>query len=68
MLPKSYETIRHYIVKIIIYFNWGTNQEILESINNKLKLIKRRAYGFKILLFLNFNFFKISILLVNSTS
>ena len=37
--PKSFGTIKRWIGEIIAYFD--------EGINNKLKLIKRRAYGFR---------------------
>ncbi|XHU96754.1 MAG: transposase [cyanobacterium endosymbiont of Rhopalodia gibba] len=33
--------------EIITYFYQRTSQGIIKEINNKLKLIKRRAYGFK---------------------
>ncbi len=45
--PKSFGTIRRWIGEIIAYFDEGTTQGVVEGINNKLKLIKRRAYGFR---------------------
>ena len=45
--PKSFGTIRRWIGDIIAYFDEGTTQGVVEGINNKLKLIKRRAYGFR---------------------
>lgn len=45
--PKSCGTIRRWIGEIIAYFDQGTTQGTVEGINNKLKLIKRRAYGFR---------------------
>ena len=33
--------------KIIAYFDNGTTSGVVEGINNKLKLIKRSAYGFR---------------------
>jgi transposase len=45
--PKSCGTIRRWIGEIIAYFDQGTTQGVVEGINNKLKLIKRRAYGFR---------------------
>ncbi|ACK66966.1 transposase IS204/IS1001/IS1096/IS1165 family protein [Rippkaea orientalis PCC 8801] len=47
LYPKSCGTIRRWIGEIIAYFDQGTTQGIVEGINNKLKLIKRRAYGFR---------------------
>ncbi len=52
--PKSFGTIRRWIGEIIAYFDEGTTQGIVEGINNKLKLIKRRAFGFR-----NFDNFQI---------
>jgi transposase len=46
--PKSCGTIIRWIGEIIAYFDRRTTQGVVEGINNKLKLIKRKAYGFKI--------------------
>ena len=51
-LPESYGTIIRWLGEIIAYFDNGTTQGVVEGINNKLKLIKRRGYGFR-----NFNNF-----------
>lgn len=56
--PQSLETIRRWIDEIIAYFDSRTTNGMVEGINNKLKLIKRNAYGFK-----NFNNFKFRSLL-----
>lgn len=56
--PQSLETIRKWIDEIIAYFDSRTTNGMVEGINNKLKLIKRNAYGFK-----NFNNFKFRSLL-----
>jgi transposase len=45
--PKSCGTIRRWIGEIIAYFDNRTTQGVVEGINNKLKLIKRRGYGFR---------------------
>ncbi len=45
--PKSCGTIRRWMGEIIAYFDEGTTQGVVEGINNKLKLIKRRGYGFR---------------------
>ena len=45
--PESCQTIRRWIGEIIAYFDRGTTQGIVEGLNNKLKLIKRKAYGFR---------------------
>lgn len=47
LFPKSSQTIRRWIGEIIAYFDQRTSQGIVEGINNKIKLIKRRAYGFR---------------------
>ena len=44
--------------EIVTYFDERTTQGIVEGINNKLKLIKRRAFGFR-----NFNNFQLRSLL-----
>ncbi|AOY82248.2 transposase [Moorena producens JHB] len=51
--PKSKKTIIRWIGKIIGYFDNRTTNGVVEGINNKLKLIKRAAYGF-----INFENFK----------
>ncbi len=45
--PKSFVTIKRWIGEIIAYFDEGTTQGVVEGINHKLKLIKRRAFGFR---------------------
>ena len=56
--PNSSGTIIRWLGEIISYFKNRTTQGIVEGINNKLKLIKRKAYGFK-----NFDNFRLRILL-----
>ncbi len=56
--PKSFGTIKRWIGEIISYFDEGTTQGVVEGLNNKLKLIKRRAFGFR-----NFDNFQIRSLL-----
>ena len=56
--PKSFGTIKRWIGEIVTYFDERTTQGIVEGINNKLKLIKRRAFGFR-----NFNNFQLRSLL-----
>ena len=45
--PKSLGTIKRWIGEIIAYFDERTTQGVVEGINNKLKLIKRRAFGLR---------------------
>lgn len=45
--PSSCGTIRRWIGEIIAYFDHRTTQGGVEGINNKLKLIKRRGFGFR---------------------
>ena len=47
VFPKSCGTIIRWIGEIIAYFDRRTTQGVVEGINNKLKLIKRKAYGFR---------------------
>ncbi|MFL9455865.1 ISL3 family transposase [Tolypothrix bouteillei VB521301_2] len=56
--PNSNNTIIRWFDEIIAYFDNRTSSGIVEGINNKLKLIKRSAYGFR-----NFENFRIRCLL-----
>ena len=56
--PNSNSTIIRWFDEIIAYFDNGTTSGTVEGINNKLKLIKRSAYGFR-----NFHNFQIRCLL-----
>lgn len=56
--PKSCRTISRWIDEILAYFDHRTTQGIVEGINQKIKLIKRRAYGLT-----NFNSFRRRVLL-----
>jgi transposase len=58
IFPQSFDTIRRWIGEIIAYFDNGTTQGAVEGINNKIKLIKRRGYGFR-----NFSNFQIRCML-----
>ncbi|WP_407635881.1 MULTISPECIES: transposase [Kamptonema] len=41
---KSANTIKRWFSEIVGYFEQRTNNGIVEGINNKLKLLKRRGY------------------------
>ena len=56
--PKSCQTIKRWIDEILAYFDNRTTQGAVEGINQKIKLIKRRAYGLT-----NFNNFRRRVLL-----
>jgi transposase len=45
--PDSVKTITNWLDEIIAYFDNRTTSGVVEDINNKLKLIKRSAYGFR---------------------
>jgi transposase len=45
--PDSQNTIIRWLDEIIAYFDYKTRSGVVEGINNKLKLIKRSAYGFR---------------------
>ena len=45
--PNSCGTIIRWLDEIIPYFKNRTTQGIVEGLNNKLKLIKRKGFGFK---------------------
>lgn len=55
---ESQKTIMRWLGEIISYFERRTSNGVVEGINNKLKLIKRAAYGFR-----NFHNFRIRCLL-----
>jgi transposase len=57
--PQSLETIKKWMDEVIAYFDRRTTNGIVEGINNKLKLTKRNAYGFR-----NFNNFTFRSLLI----
>lgn len=44
---KSVGTITRWRSEIVGYFEQGTTNNVVEGINNKLKLIKRSGYGFR---------------------
>src|SRR5919199_4863036 len=56
--PASQNTIIRWLDEIIAYFDNRTTSGVVEGINNKLKLIKRSAYGFR-----NFENYRIRCLL-----
>ena len=56
--PKSCQTIRRWLEEILGYFDERTTQGVVEGINQKIKLIKRRAFGLR-----NFNNFRRRLLL-----
>lgn len=56
--PKSIGTMVRWFGEIVGYFDGKTTSGPVEGINNKLKLIKRLAYGFR-----NFNNFRLRSLL-----
>ena len=56
--PKASQTIIRWFGEIVNYFDNRTTNGVVEGINNKLKLIKRAAYGFA-----NFENFKLRSLL-----
>ncbi len=47
VFTKSCQKIRNWFGEIISYFERRTTNGVVEGINNKLKLIKRRADGFR---------------------
>ena len=56
--PSSQQTIKRWLNEIVAYFDNRTTSGVVEGINNKLKLIKRSAYGFR-----NFDNFRLRCLL-----
>ena len=56
--PKSCQTISRWIDEILAYFDNRTTQGVVEGINQKIKLIKRKAFGLT-----NFDSFRRRVLL-----
>lgn len=56
--PKSCRTISRWIDEILAYFDHRTTQGVVEGINQKIKLIKRKAFGLT-----NFSSFRRRVLL-----
>lgn len=57
LFPTFRKTLANWDDRIANYFHQRTTSGIVEGINNKLKLIKRRAFGFR-----NFEHFRIRVL------
>nr|CAO87140.1 unnamed protein product [Microcystis aeruginosa PCC 7806] len=47
VVKQSDTPIRNWFGEIISYFERRTTNGMVEGINNKIKLIKRRGYGFR---------------------
>jgi len=56
--PESVRTIIRWFGEVVGYFESGTTQGTVSGINNRLKLIKRKGYGFR-----NFDNFRLRSLL-----
>lgn len=56
--PQSCRTIIRWLDEILAYFDNRTTQGVVEGINQKIKLIKRRAFGLT-----NFDSFRRRVLL-----
>jgi transposase len=46
-LPKTVKTIKNWFGEIVGYFERRTTNGVVEGINNRLKVLKRCAFGFK---------------------
>ena len=46
-LKKFARKLKHYLGGIIAHCRWPLHTSLLEGINNKIKVIKRMAYGFR---------------------
>lgn len=45
--PKTVKTLKNWFVEIVGYFEQRTTNAMVEGINNRLKVLKRCAFGFK---------------------
>jgi transposase len=59
LFPEFGKTLANWAYRITNYFHQRTTSGIIEGINNKIKLIKRRAFGFR-----NFEYFRIRVMAV----
>lgn len=57
LFPQFRKTLANWIHRIANYFCHRTTSGVVEGINNKIKLIKRRAFGFR-----NFEHFRIRVI------
>jgi len=57
LFPDFRKTLLNWLDKITNYFRQRTTSSIVEGINNKIKLIKRRAFGFR-----NFENFRLRVI------
>jgi len=57
LFPKFRKTLSSWMDKIANYFHQRTTSGMVEGINNKVKLIKRRAFGFR-----NFQNFRLRVM------
>lgn len=57
LFPKFRKTLSNWMDKIANYFHQRTTSGMVEGINNKIKLIKRRAFGFR-----NFGNFRLRVI------
>ena len=57
LFPKFRRTLANWMDRIANYFCHRTTSGVVEGINNKIKLIKRRAFGFR-----NFEHFRIRVI------
>lgn len=57
LFPSFRQTLKNWMDKIANYFHSRTTNGIVEGINNKIKLIKRRAFGFR-----NFESFRLRVI------
>ena len=44
----EYHNFDHEIIEVVGYFERRTNRGMVEGINNRLKVIKRNGFGFKV--------------------
>ena len=59
LFPEFRKTLANWADRITNYFHQRITSTIVEGINNKIKLIKRRAFGFR-----NFEYFRIRVMAV----
>ncbi len=56
MLKKFAETLGIHKIRILSYYDYAISTGPLEGINNKIKTMKRQAYGYR-----DFEFFKLKL-------
>jgi transposase len=62
MLKAFAKTMREHLSGILAYYDYPISTAALEGTNNKIKTMKRQAYGFR-----DLEFFKLKVMAIHET-